>query len=97
MARCLHISSHVSFVEDSLYFSPSQYVYFWLPPNTPSVELSRITIDSTLLAHTVSIPPTDHFGIVPLTAPTPTLNHEDPLVATLPSIPPATTSPPPPL
>ena len=80
LTRCLLISRHVSFVGDSPYFSPSfQDVHFLSPPDTPSVEFSRFSIDLIPLTTVVSIPLTDHsstvlFAIIL----TPPLNHEDP-------------------
>ena len=105
LARRLLIFRHVFFIEVSPYFSfSSQDVHFLSPPDTPSVESSRVPIDLIPLESVVSIPPTDHFGtVLAATIPTSTLGHEDPPVTTPtptpPSHPPSLllpTSPPPP-
>ena len=103
LARRLLISHHVSFVEDSPYFSPSsQDVQFLLPPDTPSIESFRFSIDLISLTPTVSIPQTDHSDTIPaVIIPTLTLDHEDLPVTKTPLLPPTSTplpptSPPPP-
>jgi len=103
LTRHLLISRHVSFIKDFPYFSPSsQDIHFLSPPDAPSVEFSRFPIDLIPLTPSVSIPPTDHSGTIPTAIiPTPTPDHEDLPVTTMPpspltSTPSQPTSPPPP-